>query len=79
MTAPKEIQDKIEELGGPGSGWSLVCSVEGKHRPPWSLARKQSYRRRRLELRMKQKFPLLAAELVTSEIAARPGYFGTVR
>ena len=76
MAEPPEVEAKWRELGGPGSPWCVGSSVEKTPPKPWPLERKLAYRRKRLEARMRQKFPLFVDEMVAAAVAKNREYYG---
>lgn len=75
---PEAVDKKLDELGGPGSGWSACCGAVLPPRRELPLASKQSIRRKRLWKRM-QKYPLFAEQFYGKELAKKPDYYGVNR
>ncbi|GAA5533825.1 hypothetical protein [Deinococcus aluminii] len=72
---PPEILARWQELGGPGGRW-VVCS-QFVEPPPERRSQEHRARQRlgNLQRRMEKKAPLFAEQLVTDQLARRPGYF----
>ncbi len=70
-----EMLARYMELGGPGSGWFMGWRALEKPRRTWSPEAKARNRRKRMEKRMWDKFPLFAEDLIRQELEARPAYF----
>jgi hypothetical protein len=77
---PLEIQQLLENLARPGSGWGLCIGIDEDARPKrqLSLQAKGSIRRKSLEWRVRKKAPLFADRIIADEIAANPNYFNPV-
>jgi hypothetical protein len=77
---PLEIQQLLENVARPGSGWGLTVGIDEDARPKRRLSRqaKASIRRKSLERRVRKKAPLFADRIIADEIAANPNYFNPV-
>lgn len=76
---PQEIAQKIDELGGLGSGWAHYISFIEEEPRRLSLASKQSLRRKRLKSRLEKKHPLFADQFYEEALAEKPEYYGATR
>ncbi len=77
---PPEIQQLLETVGRPGSGWGLTVGIDEDARPRrrLSLQAKGVIRRKSLGRRVRKKAPLFADRIIADEIAANPKYFNPV-
>jgi len=77
---PPEIQQLLDTVARPGSGWGLAVGIDEDARPRrrLSLDAKGSIRRKSLERRVRKKAPLFADHIIADEIAANPNYFNPV-
>ena len=77
---PPEIQQLLENVARPGSGWGLTVGIDEDARPKRRLSpqARASIRRKSLERRVRKKAPLLADSIIADEIAANPNYFNPV-
>ena len=56
--------------------WHPPVEEEGSESRKWSLARKQSVRRKRLRSRLERKSPMFAEDEYRLEVSGRPEYYG---
>ncbi|MHB8191803.1 MAG: hypothetical protein ACYDGL_00820 [Bellilinea sp.] len=72
---PPEITDAY-----PGVGQGYVISWSYVSDPPKQLNREQlaNVRRKRLERRMRQKYPLLADQIIAEELSRKPDYYNGI-
>ena len=77
---PPEIQEALETLARPGSGWSLFVGVDEDARPRRRLSpqAKGRIRRKSLERRVRMAAPLFSDRIIAEEIAGNPKYFNPV-
>ena|SRR5438552_11597369 len=77
---PLGIQQMLETVARPGSGWGLCIGIDEDARPKrrLSLQAKGSVRRKSLERRVRKMAPLFADRIIAEEIAANPNYFNPV-
>jgi len=77
---PPEIQQLLENVARPGSGWGLTVGIDEDARPKRRLSpqAKASIRRKSLERRVRKKASLFADRTMADEIAANPHYFNPV-
>jgi len=73
---PKEVSARLEELGGPGSGWAHCVSFVEEEPRRLPLSSKQSIRRKRLWARLERKHPLFAEQFYEEALGAKPDYYG---
>lgn len=74
-TCDPRTPEALRALKTPGDGWSITsryCALPAREMTPEAKA---SMRRKRLEKRMNDKYPLLADQFVAEKIAAQPGYY----
>jgi hypothetical protein len=77
---PPEIQEALETLARPGSGWNLFVGIDEDARPRRRLSpqAKGRFRRESLERRVRRAAPLFADRIIAEEIARNPKYFNPV-
>ena len=77
---PPEIQEALETLARPGSGWNLFVGIDEDARPRRRLSpqAKGRIRRKSLERRVRRAAPLFADRIIAEEIAGNPKYFNPV-
>ncbi len=75
-STPPAILEKLEELGGLGTGWAHCVGFVMPPRRELPLASKQSIRRKRLKARLEKKYPLFADQFYDEALQARPEYYG---
>ncbi|QIN81074.1 hypothetical protein GBA65_21800 (plasmid) [Rubrobacter marinus] len=75
-STPSAILEKLENLGGLGSGWSHCVGFVEPPRRELPLASKQSIRRKRLKARLEKKYPLFADLFYAEALREKPEYYG---
>src|SRR5688572_26184746 len=68
---PLEIQQALQTVALPGSGWGLFVGIDDDARPKrrLSLKAKASIRRKALERRVRKAAPLFADRIIADELA----------
>lgn len=61
-----------------GSGYAIYCDYVHLPIQHWSPERTFAYRRKRLEARIRKKYPLFAEQMIAESIQAKPEYYGNV-
>ena len=73
---PQALADYMAAVGStPGDGWSLIIRYRSAPARQMTPEAKASMRRKRLQRRMDEKYPLLAEQFVAEKIDAQPGYY----
>lgn len=67
---------ELLRLHVPGSGYSVYVARIPEPIRHWSPERKFAYRRKRLESRLRKKYPLFAEQMITEAMHAKPDYYG---
>jgi len=77
---PLEIEQMLETIARPGSGWAVAVGIDEDAMPKRRLSpqARGSIRRKSLERRIRKKAPLFADRIIADELAASPNYFNPV-
>lgn len=68
--------EEIRKLHVLGSGYAVYCDAVQKPIKHWSNERLFAYRRKRLEKRVRKKYPLFAEQMIADALQAKPDYYG---
>jgi len=68
--------EELRRLHVLGSGYALYCDSVPVPIQHWSPERLFAYRRKRLERRIRKKYPLFAEQMIEEAMRAKPDYYG---
>jgi hypothetical protein len=73
--APADLNALVKEIGF-GQGWSIFYQHIPHPIKRWSPERTFKYRRDRLALRIRKKYPMFAEQLIQEAMQKKPDYYG---